>query len=375
MQNFTNLWLAYELTGSPFYLGLVGGTLAASTIVFSLFGGVLADRFDRRRVLLFTQSSLGLLTLILAILVTLNIVTIWHILVIASISGMVQAFDRPSRESLIPHLVDDKKDLINAVALSSTVWQMTRIMGPAAAGIIIGFSGASLSFYISSFLYFSLMIAVMQVKLPARIKTAERSNMWKSLAEGLAYIWRNGFFRAILGMTFINSVFGTSYLFLMPVFTKDILKAGPEGFGFIMTGIGVGGLMGTLTAAFLGRMKHKYLLFIGSSIASGAFIIVFAHSNIYMVSLAAGWAAALATNVYMVLGQVFLQTLVPDDLRGRTMSIYGLVWSLTPMGSLQSGAIATYLGAPVAVTIGASVLVAFSLSVFAFTPGLRKLKM
>lgn len=373
MQNFTNLWLAYELTGSTFYLGLVGGVLATSTILFSLFGGILADRFDRRWLLAFTQVSMGLIMLTVATLVALKIITIWHILVIAPISGMVQAFERPARESLLPHLIEDKKHLPSAIALSSVVWQMTRIVGPALAGIIIGFGGAAVSFYIAGALYFILVVAILPIRLTAQLRAAEKGNMWKSLAEGLSHIYKSSFFKVIIGMTFINSIFGTSYIFLMPAFTRDILKVGPEGYGFIMTACGVGGLIGTMAAAFFGRSAKKYLLFILSSIATGVFIIIFAHSKLYMLSLIAAGTAALVTNIYMVMGQVFLQTLVPDNLRGRVMSVYGLVWSLMPLGSLQAGTVATYVGAPVAVTIGASILIGFSVFLLVFARDLKRL--
>lgn len=175
-------------------------------------------------------------------------------------------------------------------------------------------------------------------------------------------------------MTFVNSIFGLSYMFLLPVFTKDILKVGPQGYGFIMTATGVGGLLGTFTAASLGRIKQKYIPFIASSIVTGIFIIMFAHSTIYSLSFLTVILIAWATNIYMILGQIFLQTLVPDHLRGRIMGTYGLVWSLIPLGSLQSGILATYLGAPVAVTIGAIVLIAFSLFILAAVQSLRKLR-
>lgn len=374
IQNFSNLWFTYDLTGSPFYLGLVGATLATSTIVFSMFGGVLADRVDRRRLLLFTQSSLGIIMFVLATLILFKMATIWHLLAIAFFSGSVQAFDRPARESLIPHLIEDRKDLLNATALSSTIWQISRIGGPALAGIIISITGAAVAFYIASFLYISLIAAVIQVRMPAHIKSAAESNMWKSFVEGLAYLLKNPVCSAIIGMTFVNSIFGLSYLFLMPVFTRDILKVGPEGYGFVMTAIGIGGLLGTFTSAALGRTSKKYIPLIAGSLVSGMFIIVFAHSKMYPLSLAMAAMAAMATNVYMTIGQTVLLMLVPDNLRGRAMSTYGLVWSLIPLGSLQSGAIATYLGAPIAVTIGASVLLAFSLFILAFAPGLRKLR-
>lgn len=374
VQMFTKLWFVYELTGSPFYLGLVGGTLAISTILFSMFGGVVADRVDRRKLLLFTQSCMGFIIFILATLIVLKIVTVWHIIIISGFNGMVQAFDRPARDVLLPHLIEDRKDLINALSLSSAVWQMARIAGPSIAGILIATVGAAFSFYLSAVLYFAMITTVILLRVPNQIKPGGDMKMWKSFQEGLAHIYHSTVFSAIIGMTFVNSVFGLSYSFLLPIFTKDILKVGPQEYGFIVTAHGVGGLIGTLTAAFLGPVRRKYIPLIGGSLAFGFLLIIFASSETYLLSLFIVSVAAMFTNLYMMVGQTLLQSLVPDHLRGRVMSTYGLVWSLIPLGSLQSGTVATYLGAPMAVTIGAVVLISFSLFILIAAPSLRRVR-
>lgn len=375
VQMFTKLWFVYELTGSPLYLGLVGGTLAISTIFFSMFGGVVADRVDRRKLILFTQSSLGFLIFILATLILLNIVTVWHILVISVFNGMVQAFDRPARDALLPHLIEDRKDLMSAISLTSAVWQMARIVGPSIGGILIATVGAAFSFYLSSFLYFAMIVTIFLIRVPGQIRPDGDMKMWKSFREGLAHIYHSPIFSAIIGMTFVNSIFGLSYTFLMPMFTKDILKVGPQGYGFMVTAMGIGGLTGILIAAFLGHIRQKYILFIGGSLAFGLLLIIFANSKLYLLSLIIVPMAAMFSNLYMVVSQTLLQSLVPDHLRGRIMSTYGLVWSLIPLGSLQSGIVATYLGAPMAVTLGAFVLMGFSLFILISVPSLRRVRL
>lgn len=199
--------------------------------------------------------------------------------------------------------------------------------------------------------------------------------MWKSFREGLAHIYHSPIFSAIIGMTFVNSIFGLSYTFLMPMFTKDILKVGPQGYGFIVTALGIGGLTGTMITASLGHIRQKHILFIGGSLAFGLLLIIFANSKLYLLSLIIVLISAIFSNLYMVVGQTLLQSLIPDHLRGRIMSTYGLVWSLIPLGSLQSGIVATYLGAPMAVTLGAFVLMGFSLFILISVPSLRRVRL
>lgn len=375
VQSFVQLWLVYELTRSPFYLGLVGGASAASTITFTLFGGVLADRVDRRRLLMLTQTCSGVLTLILATLAITNVLTVWHILVIAALQGIVGAFDSPVRHALLPHLIDDRKDLMNAVAMVSVVWQSTRIIGPALAGVLISVIGAAWCLYFAAFAFFTMTIVLSRIKLGEGTVPKESLSLWNSFQQGFDYVRHSSLIASLIGMTFLNSVFGLSFIYLMPIFAGDILKVGSGGYGFLMASLGVGGLVGIAATANMGGVKGKgWLLLIGSALF-GILLVLFAFSRVYSLSLVLIALASIANYIYMITVQTLLQIIVPDQLRGRVMGIYSMTWSLQPLGSVQSGAIAELLGAPVAVAIGGLVVTAFALFMMAASPVVRKVRL
>lgn len=375
VQSFVQLWLVYELTHSPFYLGLVGGVSAVSSITFTLFGGVIADRVDRRRLLMFTQTCAGALALVLGTLALTGLLTVWHILIIAALQGIVGAFDSPVRHALLPHLIDDRKDLVNAIAMVSVAWQATRIIGPALAGVLIGVIGAAWCVYFTAIAFFTMVIVVSQIKLREGAVPKETLSLWGSFRQGFDHVRGNTLVSSLIGMTFLNSVFGFSFVYLMPVFAGDILKAGSEGYGFLMASLGVGGLIGIAAAASMGSMERKgWLLLVGSALF-GILLMFFAFSTNYPLSLVLIALSSIANYIYMIMVQTLLQSFVPDELRGRVMAIYSLTWSLQPLGALQSGAVAEFWGAPVAVALGGLVVTAFALFMLVASPKVRDVRL
>lgn len=370
---FANLWLVYHLTGSPLQLGLVGGASAVGNLAFTLYGGVIADRVDRRRVVMATQFGNLLLNLVLGTLTLTGRVEVWHVQAAALAAGALSAFDVPARQALIPHLLGDRKDLTSAIAGTSIIWQSTRILGPVFAAFLINFKGPVLCYYFNVVAYGGMVLAVHYISV---LHEAGRSpaSVWESIRQGLSYIFSSGVFTTMIGTTLLNSVFGMAYIYLLPAFAEDILKVGTEGYGFIMSASGVGAMVGALSAASLGKFKHKGWLFLAASFLFGVFLILFAWSRIYALTLALAVLAATFNYLYMVTVQTMLQAAISDEVRGRVMGIYALAWSMQPLGSLLAGTVAEFYGVPVAVALGGAVVSGFSLFILLFAPTVRRLR-
>jgi MFS family permease len=373
MRQVAMLWLVYKLTGSPLDLGMVGGTEGAASIAFTLFGGALADRVDRRRLLILTNSLLFLLLFMLSALTVMRLLTMWHLLAFAFLFGSVNAFDQPSRQALFPNLIGDRKDLMNAIALNSTIWQTGRVIGPAIAGLLIAAFSTALCFFISSATYLAMALAISRIKVDKK-DIVERGNTRPSPWEGVRHVWRNPIFSSVIGMVLVNSVFGMSLTYLMPVFAGDILRVDSRGYGLLMTFLGAGALAGVLLGSTLGSFKRKYVLLLGGSGLYGLLLILFAFSQDYTRAAMVIALAGFTQHLYMLTAQTVIQYLAPDEVRGRVMAIYGLVWTLGPLGSLQAGAVAAHFGAPVAIAIGGVVVTGFSVFLLAAVPGLRRLQ-
>ncbi len=370
---FAELWLAYQLTNSPLYLGFVGGASAVGMIGFTMFGGVIADRIDRRRFIMFTQLGIGVLNAVLATLIITGVVNIWFLLIIAFLVGILVAFDSPARQALVPHLLGDRKDLTSAIAMTSLIWQSTRIVGPVFAAFLLNIWGVHWCFIFVAAASIGMVLAVYMINIHEQVH-GPSLGLWLSLKEGINYVLKSRVFSTMIGITFLNSAFGMSYIYLMPVFASEILKVGPEGFGFLMASTGVGSLIGVLTAASLGKFRYKGWLFLSGSFLFGLFLILFANSTMLTTSLILVTFAGAFNYIYMVTVHTLLQPLVPDELRGRVLGIYSLVWSLHSLGSLLSGTIAEYSSTPLAISLGGAVVSTFTLFIIIASSSTRGLK-
>ena len=370
---FTQLWLVYELTNSTVYVGLVGGINGACNICLSIFGGVFADRLDRRRLLLLTQSLMATLSLVLAILTVTGAINVWHVLIIAGLTGATAAFDSPARQALIPHLIDDRRDLSNAVALSSSVWSAARIIGPAIGGVLITTTGPAMCFFVTAFGYSAMVLSLRYLRLDPAAAKPVRLRMLSEIKEGWAYVLRNRVFLVLIGMTFFNSLLGLSYVYLLPVFAKDILHVDSSGYGLLMTVSGVGAVCGTIAVASMSGRGNRGKTLILGSVVFGALLAAFAFSRSYTFSLSALALAGFFNSLYMTNVVTLLQTLVPDALRGRVMGIYSLTWSLMPLGGMQAGLVAEAIGTPLAVAIGGFGIIGFTIVVAIASKQVREL--
>ncbi len=371
-------WLVFDLTGSELYLGYVGLAAGLPAIVLNLIGGVVADKVDQRKLIIVTQSLSSLIMLTLATLVLADLVEIWHVMLTSFLIGSVQAFDGPTRQAMFPRLIE-REDMMNAVALNSMVWQGTRVIGPAIGGIIISTRlGASPGFYAGfvGFLLMAVMVSTLRLAPAAR---SQGSSVLRDMGRGIGFVRSNRIFTFLIGMTFFNSVFGMSYIFMFPVFASETFDSPKAGLGFLNAATGLGGLLGTLVTASLGNFRHKGWLLLGGAVLFGVFLIVFAvTSEVFAflpLALVLVFLAGVSTSIYMITVMSTLQLLVPNELRGRVMGIYGMTWSLLPIGAMQAGAIAEYTSAALAVGVGGAAVILFALGMTMTSRQVRELGM
>ena len=370
---FTQLWLMYQITGSALSLGYVGLANAVPGIVLNLFGGVYADRLDQRRLIIIAQLVTSALVFLLATLTLLDLVRQWHILAIAFSVGAVEAFNQPARQSLYPHLID-RSVLVSAIALNSSVWQGTRIVAPAVAGVVVALVGSAASFYLAGLGSVVMALVIFFLKMPP-ISRDSRSSAVRGMWEGLSFIWRNPVFAFLIGMTFINSFFGMSYIIMMPVFAEDILKVGAEGQGMLVSVSGIAALATSLWFGSRRRASHQGFLMIAGAVLFGGLVAAFAITSSLVGSfpLALGllFFTGFANSTYMINVQGLLHSLVPDRMRGRVMGFFGMTWSVMPLGGLQAGALATVVTVPIAVAIGGIAVAAFAIGPALLNPRVR----
>ena len=357
----------HQLTGSPLYLGYVGLVNAVPAIGLNLLGGVLADKVDKRRIIMITQFTIAGLVIILASLTLLEMVRVWHVLIIAFCAGVIEAFDGPAHESLYPHLVE-RKAIMSAVALDSSIWQGTRIVAPATAGLIIATAGTSIAFYVAAVGFLTMGVVVLRLKLPP-IRVSTGASAARELLDGLRFVRANSVFMFLIGMTFFNSFFGLGYVMMMPVFAEDILHVGAKGQGIILGAGGVGALITTLWLGSFDNLGRKGLLIIGGATIFGFAVAAFALTSefvgSYLLAIVLMFVMGVFNSAYMISVMSSLQIMVPDHMRGRVMGLYGMTWSFLPLGGMQAGAIANVIGAPFAIAIGG-----FAVSAFALGPAL-----
>ena len=366
-------WLVASREGldlEPIWLGVVGIASALPPILLSVHAGALADRYDHQRILVSCQGATALLSFALAALIVMEAVTIELLIAWALVVGTLTALSTPAQSAILPRLID-MREMTSAVALTSSVWNTMRIVGPAGAGLLIAAIGIGQAFLVTAggFALSAALIASLPVEPLERDGRADDTR----LLDGLRYVFRDRLFLATIGLSFFTSVFGMSYQTLLPIFAEDILAAGAEGFGFLHTAAGVGSLVGTLAILKLGGGQRAGPTMLASAALFGIFLSVFSRSEDLVLSMALLFCASFAASLYLNIGMVTLQMRVPDELRGRVMGIWSLTWFLGPVGGLPAGALAQWLGAPVTVMLGALTVSAFAVVLFAVSAELRRL--
>jgi MFS family permease len=358
MQITAHSWLVYDLTRSPIMLGAVTFANTIPTLLLTWFGGAIADRSEKRHLLLITQTTFMAVAVILAVLTLTGRIEVWHVFVLSALSGVAGSLDMPARHALISHLVP-REDLMNAVALNSAVFNTSRIVGPAIAGVIIdqfgSRGGTGWSFAANAVSYLGLLWVLATLSLDTRPAPGERQSMLQEVREGIAFAWSHRTVRALLGLLTVGGIFGFSYNVLMPVFAREVLDVPARGYGVLLTATGVGATIGVLTLAS-SRPTDMTPVILRTFAGFALSLAAFALSRSYWLSVILLVATSGTMNASMSSTNTALQSSVPDALRGRIMSLYILAsWGTSPVGGLFVGSLASAFGAQIAVFTGAVV--------------------
>ncbi|MDD5432984.1 MAG: MFS transporter [Candidatus Omnitrophica bacterium] len=373
IQQIAQSWLVFSLTNSAFLLGVVGFLGTFPVFVLSLLGGVAADRFNKKSILLVTQISFMILAFVLAVLTHAKLINTIEIIIIAVLNGVIMAFDAPARQSVVVDLVG-KKHLMNAIALNSAAFNSARIIGPAFAGVLIAGIGMSGCFYVNGISFLAVIIALLMIKTTIAEYRTKKNGVLDDLLECFSFIKTNRIILVLITMVAMTSLFGISYIILMPVFVKDVLHSGARGLGVLMSSAGIGALAAALLLARLGDFKYKGQLVFYSSIVFSAAIIFFSLSNTYLTSIISliilGWSSVTAISLVNTL----LQTLVPDHVRGRVMSLFMLTFAgIMPFGNLIAGFLAHAFGVSFAIMISGVICGVFFIALNLTYPQIREL--
>ena len=353
-------WLVFELSGSALDLGFLGAATAVPTIFATLIGGLVADRINRRSVLILTSGISAVLLLVLGVLDASELVRGWHVLMISSLLGLVQGFDFPARSSIFPALIH-KKQMMSAVSLNSILWQGSRMILPAIGGFLISITDTSLIFFICG-IGFICMLTVL-LKLKVRQDNHANDAPWYEFKEGVKYVLQHRLFLTLILLSWISMFFGTSYVQIMPLFA-DMLQSAERGYGLLISATGVGSIIGNLFISHYQQSRKLGIMMLSSAAMAPCSLIGFSLiAWIFAGKVGAFWMAccfailpSALSSVFLVSSMTVLQIKVPDAFRGRVMGIHSITFSMISLGGLAAGALAAQFSAPVAVVIGALVV-------------------
>ena len=353
VQSMAQSWLVFKLTHSAFLLGVVGFLSYLPVALFSLAAGALVDRTAKRNLILATQLTFMVLAFILAFLVQHNIVQVWHIIVIAFLNGLVFSFDAPARQAMVIELVG-KNHLLNAIALNSAAFNSARTLGPALAGVLIAIVGMAGCFYVNAFSFLPVIAALIFIKQKSFVANAKNNTFLQDITEGLNFIKGNRFLLFLLSLVGMVSIFGVSYVILMPIFAQEILRSGSVGLAILMSANGLGALAGALNLARLKQAESNLRILRVSVIIFFVSVMLFSLSRHLWLSaillVMAGYGGASS----MSMANTLLQISAPDEFRGRLMGVFMMMFSgLMPFGNLVSGSLAHFFGAPIVTFSGA----------------------
>jgi len=371
MQTIAQSWLVYRLTGSSLLLGVVGFAGQIPVFLLAPVGGVAADKWNRHRVVIGTQASSMILAFILATLTLLHIVRVWEIVVLASLLGAVNSFDIPARQSLLIDMVG-REDLMNAIALNSSMFNGARVIGPAIAGILVAWIGEGWCFFANAVSYIAVIAGLLMMKLGPLRQMITEASPFEHIAEGFRFVRRTKPILALILLVGLVSLVAVPYSVLMPIFADRILHGGSRGLGILMGTTGIGALLGALTLA-VRRGVHGLGRWVGfSAMSFGVSLILFSFSRWFWLSMILLVPVGYSVMLQMSSTNTLIQAMVPDEFRGRAMAAYTMMFmGMAPMGSLFAGAMAARIGAPWTVAVGGMGAVIGSIAYLRKLPALR----
>jgi len=368
-------WLVYDMTGSGTMLGGMNAMRAIPILLLSPLSGVAADRMDRRVLMLSVQVVMVVVTLAMTAGLYLDKIEVWHLFAFAVVAGIMQVLLMPTQQTVLFDLVP-RLAIPNAVALGSAAFNVTRVLGPSAAGMLIAWLGPEGNFLVQALAYVGVFISVAMIVFPARRAVVHQTSVVRNMLDGFRYVAGDATARMLLMMAVIPPLFIIpSFMGLMPVFAKDVFHGGPQALGVLLSATGLGGLLGALFTASLGSFDRRGLLELGTLLASGASLLLFALMDSMYPALAFLVVVGFCEMVYMTTNQTVLQLAVPDSMRGRVTSIFLLNMGLMPLGTLFFGAAADLVGAQVVVRWASLAVLLLAVLILALVPRMRNLRL
>jgi len=346
MQNIAQPWLAYSLTNSPFLLSLIGILQFTPVLIFSLYAGIIIDKYSKKMILICTQSASLVITLILAILVWTGSIQYWHILILATALGIVNTIDMPTRQSIVIELVGQEY-LMNGIALNSMSFNLARIIGPAIAGLVMGYAGVAACFFVNAISFGAVLISLFFIKVkPVEIKPKKNTNVVEEIIDGLKYIYKNKIlFNTILVIGIVGT-FAPNFGVLVPVFAKEILKQNEAGFGILMSFMGLGSFAGAMYIATLSTRGPKKFYIYGTPFLVGVALMITGYTSVFILT---GIFLAITGFFFIIFASSANSTVQlnsGNEYRGRVMSVYTLVFAgSTPLGNLYAGLLTQHFNA------------------------------
>ena len=358
MQSVAQSWLIYRLTGSAVMLGSVSFAGQIPVFLLAPVGGAVADRFPRHRILLCTQAASMLLAGALAALTLSGVVREWHVFTMAALLGVVNAFDIPARQAFVADMVS-RADLVNAIALNSSMFNGARIVGPAVAGVLVAAVGEGWCFFANSVSYVAVLSGLLLMRVERAARPRLEGTAFERVRAGFSFVARTGPVRALMLLLGLVSLTGMPYAVLMPLFADRILGGGPDSLGILMGASGLGALAGAVALASRKSLRGLGRWVAFGSASFGASIILFSCSRTFWLSALLLVPAGCAMIVQMASSNTLIQSMVPDELRGRVMSVYSMMFmGMAPVGALLAGTLAGSLGAPLTVALGGAACLA-----------------
>ena len=373
MQMVARGWLVYTMTNDPLSLGVVSAGFGLPMLIFSLFGGTVADRVRKRNLLLVTQALMAVMSLAITLLVQTGTVALWHLFVSSLFAGTIFSFMMPARSAFLVEMVEEE-DFLNAVSLGSMAMNICRIVSPALAGVLLKVIGIPGVYWIVTISYIGVIFTTFKIPPGEHIAARADAPMMADIVEGLRYVKGNKTLVSLLIMMFIPVLLVMPYQMLMPVFARTILQAGETGFGILMSATGVGALAGSFMTAAIGDYQRKGMLMLVTGAAFGLFLVPFAFAGSLVPASIFLLFVGAASSVFMSVNNALLMSVTPDNLMGRVMSIFSMTFGLMPLGTVSYGALAKIIGAPLTVAGGGLIFALFLAALTVARPALRELK-
>jgi MFS family permease len=355
MQQTAMSWFVYEITNSKFLLGAVAAVGSAPMMLFSAWGGSLADLYPKRSILVVTQTAQMICAFLLAIGVWAGFASATFIVIIAALNGIAMGFDMPARQAFTVEMTS-REDLLNAISLNSSVVNGARVVGPSVAGLLINAVGVAMCFFLNGLSFVAVIAGLMLMRLPPLERKVEILSPAEHAWKGIVYAFQHPRVRTILLLFLAIGIFGWSYMVVMPAFARDVLGRGADGFGTLMAASGMGALVGALVVATFGHRITPRKLALGGVWLFALALLAFSFARNFNVALAFLFVAGFGMLLFFSTTNTVLQTIVPDEMRGRVMGVWSLIFgAMIPLGSLEAGGVANWLGTPFALGFGAIV--------------------